>query len=139
MDTNKNCLEYRTNHDELIRGALSIDSVGRLKDHESSCDGCHQWVLRTGELTSLSADMPQFDVSEKLTQSILQAVESQRKVSVTGQYGLLIPVAAICVTGLLAVFPMETVEGMISTAIGLAGVLLVKMVISGAKTEDLVA
>ena len=86
----------------------------------------------------MTAQLPQFDVSEKITQNIMAAVEAERRLpAVTGQLGLLIPVSVAAVAGLVTLIPIDTMEGVLSTVISLAGLVVVKLLISGAKlTSD---
>jgi hypothetical protein len=139
MENDIECLDYRNLYEELQRGEVASE-VSELTDrHAAGCNACRQWTMQTKDMLSLAVAIPQFDVSEQLTQNILSAVEGERKLRVVaGQYGLLLPVAVICLAGMITVFPIDTLEGVLSTGLSLAGLLLIKTAINGAGTKEMV-
>ncbi len=101
------------------------------KKHADSCVACHKWAFEMESLLDMSAALPQFDVPEALTQQILAAVETERKMPRMSQYPLVLPLSIIGAAALLTVLPFDSLEGMLSWGIGLAAMVLLKGLLSG--------
>lgn len=139
MDIEADCLNYRERYDALSGGLLEESAAEPLRRHVRGCQSCRTWAAETDEMISMSVSLPMFDVPEQLTQRVLQSIEAERKLPLLGQYNLLVPVAVVGIASVVAVFPMDTLEGFLSTAIGLGGLFLVKLLITGVKSEELLS
>jgi hypothetical protein len=133
------CEKYRSLYDDQRDGLLNEELSEALKLHGSACHRCSAWAHQTADVVDSVATLPLFDVSEHLTQSILNAVASEPKRAFSSSYGLLVPAAVICTAGMVALFPLDSMEGMISTALSFAGLWLVKLLISSSSSEQTVA
>jgi len=115
--------------DECTKYRLDFDRL-QIADpaHEAQCSSCRVWTAQTQSILDVAAAMPQFDVSEALTQRILESVEAEAK-RPRVEFGLLLPAAFAAGVALFTMAPVESVEGMLSWAIGLAGVVLLKAIV----------
>jgi hypothetical protein len=124
------CITFRKQADDP-------DGIAPFQKHMEACDGCKRWHRQNEELGAIVNAMPQFDVSEALTQQILSAVEAQPRRHFAA--GLLAPLAvgagAICLT----LMPIDTAEGLLSTAVAVAGLYLIRLVVKSAPHEESVA
>ncbi len=139
MDDKEECKEFRQQFDEVGDGALPIYRTASIANHASICADCSVWKSQMVDILAMTSGLPQFDVSEHLTQSIMATVAAERKLPLATNFGLMLPLGVFCAAGLVAVFPIDTVEGILSTALSLVGVYAVKLMICGDKTEELVA
>lgn len=124
------CIIFRKQADEP-------DGVSKFQKHIESCDGCKQWHRQNEELGAMVNAMPQFDVSEGLTQRILAEVQGQPRRHFAG--ALLAPLAVAAAAVTCAWMPLDTVEGLLSTAVGIAGLYFIRVVVKAAPHEELVA
>ena len=138
MESTNRCDEFRGNY-EVLRDPVSLidaDLRKRLESHVLECSSCQRYKAQSDEIVAMSAQLPQFDVSEQITQNIMAAVESERSMPVAGHYGLLLPVGVACIAAAITVLPLDSWEGLASTAIGVVGLVLLKMLISKGQPEE---
>ncbi len=121
---------------------IAHDQSGTLVDgepamqHVENCSSCQVWKSQTTDIVNVARVLPQFDVSESLTQSILRSVEKESKVS---QHRLVWVVYAAAVSlflfTMLFVDAYESVWGIGSWVVGLATMVVLKMLITEPKKE----
>lgn len=126
---NENCKTYRMNYDDLRDGLVSAAEAQKLTAHRDQCHGCQAWQAQTDSLIDMSSAMPQFDVSEALTQRILASVDTQRRQSPV-ETGYLIPLAVVAAAMSLTVLPLDSIDGLFSWGIGLGGLFVLKAFVS---------
>lgn len=124
------CITFRKQADDP-------DGISTFQKHMESCDGCKQWHRHNEELGAIVSAMPQFDVSEALTQQILAAVDKQPKRNLA--HALLAPLAVAAAAVCCTLMPIDTLEGLLSTAVGFGGLYLIRLVVKSAPHEELVA
>ncbi len=105
-------------------------------DHVETCSSCRKWLIQTTDLVNMAQALPQFDVSEGLTQSIMRSVEQEDKAK---QYRLswLVYGAAISLFFYVTLFVdgYESVWGLGSWVVGLATMVVLKLLIAEPKRE----
>ena len=138
MESNNSCDEFRGNYEALRDPSSLIDADlrKRLDNHVAECASCQRYKVQSDDIVAMSAQLPQFDVSEQITQNIMAAVGSERRTPAAGHYGLLIPVGVACIAAAITVLPVDSWEGLASTAVGVVGLVLLKMLISNVQPEE---
>lgn len=138
MGLSKDCLEFRRNRDALSSnaGELAGAEQTRLSSHAEACAGCAKWMVEVDDIAAFSAALPQFDVSEQLTQSIMANVAKEAKHRLSPSQVLLVPVAVVCVAAGLTVMPIDSLEGMLSTALSLVVLAALRSLFLAAKTDE---
>ena len=132
------CHEYRDSFDELNDqlAPMSAQRQSALTAHGKQCTSCASWREQTEQLIDMAEAMPQFDVSEALTQRILTAVELERTVRAGSTTPYLVPLAAVTAILLFAWIPFETVDGVVSWVLGAAGLAGLKLLITTPGAAD---
>lgn len=124
MKTNTN----KSNEESCLRLREELEPDARpsaeQEEHLAACGDCAAYMADTAAIVELARAMPQFDVSEELTQSILKATRQGRSKQSDTMAG------AVVVLGFLFfLFSIETWEttwGILSWLIGLAAMVIFK-------------
>lgn len=125
------CTRYRHAFDECRDEAWA-------DEHKRGCQVCSAWTAQSVQIMDLAADMPQFDVSEALTQRILNAVELERAVA-PHRVPLYIWPSAVLLAGLLlTAVPYETMDGLLSWVCGIGALGVVQFLVSTKSGEQAV-
>lgn len=127
------CIQVR----ELIefgteRGTLDTMSKAKVDEHLLGCLSCQTWAQQTESLVNMAAALPQFDVSEALTQNIMSSIQAEastRKSAVMPMVSAIATVVALAV--LFYSFSFDNVYGLISWTIGLASMYLLQRLVCG--------
>mgnify|MGYP000585238808 CR=1 FL=1 len=133
MVSNDNCNEFRKSVDEFGIAALSAS----LGQHINDCVACARWQEENQSIVMMVDAMPQFDVSEQLTQRILTSLPRQSPSMISSTF--LIPAAVVGAAALGAVMPFESIEGLASSAVSLLALFMIHLLIKSARTEEMVA
>lgn len=120
------CKRYRQAFDECRDDAWA-------DEHKRQCQPCCTWVTQSIQIVQLTAEMPQFDVPEALTQRILTAVELEKNVARTAMPIYVWPSAALIAGVMLTALPYESAEGLLSWGCGLMALVVVKFLVCGNK------
>ncbi len=109
----------------------------RVSIHLQSCDRCQNWQAQTEEMVDMARLLPQFDVSERLTQSILAqvaVVESSKQ----QQLSWLVYAAAVALFLYVMLFvdAFESVWGIGSWIVGLGTMIGLKLLIAEPRKES---
>ena len=107
-----------------------------VSEHLKLCASCQSWQLQTEELVDMTRLLPQFDVSERLTQSILTQVAAVEK-SRQQQLGWIVYATAVVlfVYVMLFVDAFESVWGIGSWMLGLATMIGLKLLVAEPEKE----
>lgn len=150
MDESKHnkCDEVR----ELLMELVDSESMGIAPDkaateialvdgekasqHVENCSSCQTWKSQTIDILNVARALPQFDVSESLTQSILRSVETENKTS-QQRLAWVVYAAAVSLFLFLILFvdAYESVWGIGSWVVGLATMIVLKMLITEPQKE----
>jgi len=134
MESMEDCKNYKAKYDDLRGGALGSGEELQMNAHHEQCASCQAWRAQTDKLIDMSAAIPQFDVSEALTQRILVSVDAEHRKPAL-ESGYLIPLAVVAAAMSLTVLPLDSIDGLFSWAIGLAGLFVLKAIVSASPAE----
>lgn len=109
----------------------------RVSIHLQSCARCQNWQAQTEEMVDMARLLPQFDVSERLTQSILAqvaVVESSKQ----QQLSWIVYAAAVALFLYVMLFvdAFESVWGIGSWIVGLGTMMGLKLLIAEPRKES---
>ena len=109
----------------------------RVSIHLQSCARCQNWQAQTEEMVDMARLLPQFDVSERLTQSILAqvaVVESSKQ----QQLSWIVYAAAVALFLYVMLFvdAFESVWGIGSWIVGLGTMIGLKLLIAEPRKES---
>lgn len=140
----KDCEEFRLVACRVADDERDIEA-GLLKlynEHAGECKPCAAWKSHNDQIIELAVAMPQFDISEALTQKILSSVENEKQGIMPAIRSLpstlpSLPLGVIGMFLMVVILPFDTVEGAMSWACGLAGLVALKLLVSTTnKTEQ---
>ncbi len=129
-------LDKRLDPEEILsdRDDLQADT------HLRQCNDCEMWYTQTARIIETAKVMPQFDVSEQLTQSIMGSITAY---DTARQYPLAGVLKVLTVLGglwlLVMADPYETVWGVLSWMVGLVLLFGLKFLLSDSAGEELTA
>lgn len=121
------CLNLRRVADEPESGA-------QFHKHMEGCGACKQWHAQNQEIVSMVGALPQFDVSEALTQNVLAAVAAQPRKQAAPN--LMTPVALVAVAACFIVHPIDSLEGFLAGGIGMIGLYVIYLLVKSAPVEE---
>lgn len=130
--TKSTCTEYRA----FFEPGSSTEMPAALRTHGEACSSCRIWERQVSDVTAMAKTMPQFDVPEALTQRILSAVDedSRRAAPLSGPAA--ITVAACALATLALVVPFESLESLGAWALGLGGIVALKLLVTNAQALE---
>lgn len=115
--------------------ALETDGE-RVADHMQKCMSCQDWHRQSTDMITMARSLPQFDVSERLTQNILSEVSAIERARPQQLKWLVYAVVlTVFVATVLIIDAAESVWGIGSWIVGLATMIGVKLLISDSKAE----
>lgn len=119
------------------KGTLDSSSKAKVDEHLLDCLSCQKWAQQTESMVSMASAMPQFDVSEALTQNIMSSIQSEvatRKSPTMSMVSVVSTFAALAI--LFYSFSFDNVYGLISWTIGLASMYLLQRLVCGGTAES---
>lgn len=140
-DTNtsgKNCSNFRVLFDRIADGDKSIDLAERNlhEAHGSSCTSCQIWKSQTMEVMDMTAVMPKFDVSEALTQRILNSVETEKTKVLSLERLPAAPLGIIAAIAVIMLLPAEGLQGALAWSVGVVGLVLLQVLLKSASATE---
>lgn len=138
-DSNKcHCNEFQVLIDRKQDGLdlISEQEQAFIDEHGNSCISCQQWLTQTAEITNLAMSLPQFDIPEALTQSILRSVNNERKLSSSFERISWVPLSVVALLSIVLTMPLDSWSGLLSWFIGFAGVYGLKILLNSANTQE---
>jgi hypothetical protein len=140
-DTNKsgiNCADFRALFDRIADGDKGVNSteLNAYEGHKDHCAACRSWKAQTVDLMDLASGLPNFDVSEALTQRILTSVENEQRKVVSLEH---LPAAPLCIVAavtLILLLPVEGLQGALSWFVSLMGLGLLQALLKSASVSE---
>lgn len=135
MDT---CTQVR----ELIefgsaKGALDSSDKEKVDEHLLGCLSCQTWAQQTESLVNMAMAMPQFDVSEALTQNIMSSIQAEASTRKSLAMPIISTVSTLVALAILFYSSsFDNVYGLISWTIGLACMYLLQRLVCGGTTVE---
>ncbi|HIA54682.1 MAG TPA: hypothetical protein EYN91_21785 [Candidatus Melainabacteria bacterium] len=123
---------------DILSSSLPREATDASVDtHLKACTSCSAWSTQMREIETVAASMPQFDVSEALTQNILKAVESE-PAQLGSSYWQSVAIWVLCsvATGFMAFETAENAQGLAAWAIGLGIVYGVYLLVGSSKEVE---
>lgn len=118
-------------------GDTALDAQAHM--HLKQCASCSTWSQQVNEIAAVALNMPQYDVSEAMTQRIVSAIDAEPT------YGRALGgVSAVQIVFGLAMFAFmlfeaaEDINGVISWSIGLAIVYGISLLVSSNREVETV-
>ena len=138
------CMEARETL-TLARDAAGVSSgsdapkEGRAQAHLKDCNSCNVWSQQVSEIVAMASSMPQFDVSEALTQNIMKAVDSEPalQTSVLSGANMFQTLFGLAVVAIMMLEAAEDLNGLIAWAIGLGVVYSISLLVRSNKEAEL--
>lgn len=131
----RNLLDKRLDHDCV----LSDQEDGLVDAHLEMCTACSAWYRHTASIIETAKVMPQFDVSESLTQNILSSIANEEIQGQRNWSWLMYGAVFVAMWFLLIVDDAESIWGMGSWLFGfltLAGLKF--LVVDSGKKQQVV-
>jgi hypothetical protein len=134
-DANKfDCLTFK----KLFEGSecgqvLSPQDQSRLDLHAGNCGSCSRLLKHHTEIVELAKHMPQFDVSEGLTQKILDSIEKQ---NTPGVQTSLLPLGLVASVVFLVFVPFDTWQSLYGWGAGILGLIILQLLMKTANTQE---
>ncbi len=128
------CKSFRSAIEAKLDSGGRLAELVKLSEHRlllNSCASCADWCRQTNDLLSAAAVLPQFDVSEALTQRILSAVQAERQSSVTAKEIVLTAAVLGLAVAFVALESFESISGLLAWFAGVAAVAVLKVLLSG--------
>jgi hypothetical protein len=104
-----------------------------MLEHSAQCASCSAWQKQNDAVISLASAMPQFDVSEGLTQKILSAVEKE---NTPGMEVSLLPISIAAGLAFLVFVPFDSAQSLFSWGIGLLSLFVFYMLMKLASSKE---
>jgi hypothetical protein len=128
------CAEFRSLYsDDEIGAMLSVEQRTLLNNHRNICAKCEAWCNQHLELIQLAESLPQFDVSEGLTQRILGSVEKQ---STPGLESSLLPLGVVAAVAAFVLVPVDSLQGLYGWGAGILGLWCLQLLMKSAATNE---
>jgi hypothetical protein len=81
-----------------------------LQQHGENCANCRVWTKQMNSIVNDIGQIPQFDVSEALTQKVLAGITQERKSHAIKEW-IVLPASLIVCAAVCFVAPLDSVEG----------------------------
>lgn len=119
----------------LTRSSIEVDGEP-IKVHLENCISCQTWRSQTDQIIDMTRTLPQFNVSENLTQSILEQVSVVEKTQ-HQQLAWLVYAMAVCTFLYIMLFvdAFESFWGLGSWLLGLATMIGLNLLVAEPKKE----
>lgn len=128
------CQSFRTLFEKLeFADSLTEQENLAYEQHFANCSACSSWSKQHSAILELSAAMPQFDVSEGLTQRIISSLEKSSTPAVETS---LLPLCLLAVLAFLVLVPFDSLQGICVWGLGVLGLILFQALIQAANTQE---
>ena len=143
MDTGQedfDCSKFRMHYERKECGELvsAIDSAqGEL--HVSKCSNCAALLKQNEIISEMTLNLPQFDVSENLTQRIMQSVNIQQQNqggAISSRSDLLLPLGGAASLMFVLLMPADSMQGWLAWGMGLLGLLGLQLLVQASGSEE---
>lgn len=127
------CRSFRNLFEKQDLG-LSLSEIEKeCLAHTEDCQACLSWSRQHNQILDLAAGLPQFDVSEGLTQKILAGLEKEKTPAAEISF---LPMQIAAVASVFLLFPVDSIQTIMGWTAGLAGLLALKLIMSTAESKE---
>lgn len=128
------CLSYTRLFEKIETGEnLSPAETQACENHQRICRKCDAWRKQHLSIAQLAIDMPQFDVSEGLTQKILGSIEKE---STPGVETSIVPLAVAATFAFILLIPFDSIQSLYGWGAGILGLVILQMLINTANSKE---
>jgi len=128
------CAEFRSLFsDDEVSSSLAAEQRLLLNTHQNSCAACDSWCKQHADLIQLAETLPQFDVSEGLTQRILDSVGKQ---ATPGLETSLLPIGLVAAVAAFVLVPVDSLQGLYGWGAGILGLWALQLLMKSASTSE---
>lgn len=128
-----NCLSFRNAFEKQDLGLLLSEIENESLAHTKDCQACLAWSRQHAQILDLASGLPQFDVSEGLTQKILAGLEKQKSPAAEISF---LPMQIAAVASVILLFPIDSIQTIMGWTAGLAGLFALKLIMSTADSKE---
>lgn len=134
-EDNFNCNDYREYYAQRESGELTGENASlRASEHVEKCSDCSAYLKQHEMLLQASANLPLFDVSEKLTQNILLSIETQQR-----KFDLLLPIGVATALIFFVLLPIDSLQGWLAWGLGLIGLAGLQQLLKSSDLSEMVS
>lgn len=134
IDDDTGCRNFRSLCEKQECGfELASAETNLLLEHKKLCSACSAWQAQHERIEEFAQFLPQFDVSEGLTQKILSEMEKETLPAVQTPYLPLLIAASVSV---ILLFPFDSMQSIIGWTAGIAGLAALKTFMSVAEGKE---
>jgi hypothetical protein len=134
-DSNEcNCLTFKKLFEAWQCGqTLSVSEQSRFDLHRQNCLSCSTWLSQHAEIAEMSRHLPQFDVSEGLTQKIMDSIEKQ---SLPGVQLSLLPIGLASCLVFFVMVPFDSWQSLYGWGAGIMGLVALQLLMKTANKQE---
>lgn len=104
-----------------------------MSQHEAECKACRSLKKQHLQITEMAASFPQFDISEGLTQKILQGIEKESSPGIRTSF---LPLGVATSLAVLLLVPFDSVQNLLGWGAGLLGLVSLQLLMKTANTRE---
>lgn len=135
-DTKNDCNEFADLFEKKDGGqALSSQEQSAFDAHKTACKPCSIWLGQHEKISDMAMMMPQFDVSEGLTQKILDSVNTETTPGLGLGHSLL-PYGMAAAVFFFVLVPLDSWQSVFGWGAGLLGLFAFQVLMNTANTQE---
>lgn len=128
------CLTFRKLYESGECGhSLSASEQNSFDLHKSNCKSCSGFCLQHEEIAGCAGGLPQFDVSEGLTQRILDSIERQSTPRVETS---ILPIGLAACVAFFVMVPFDSLQSLYGWGAGILGLFLLQLLMRTANSQE---
>lgn len=113
--------------------SLSREKTDLMSEHESNCKACAGLRKQHRQIIEMAANFPQFDISEGLTQRILESLDKE---SSPGLRTSFLPIGIATTVAVVMLVPFDSVQSLLGWGAGLLGLVSLEVLMKTANTRE---
>ena len=115
--------------------SLSSQEQSSFDAHKLDCKPCSIWLSQHNQISDMAMSMPQFDVSEGLTQKILDSVHTEKTPGL-GLETSLMPLSLATAAVFLVLIPFDSWQSVYGWGAGIAGLFALQLLMNAANKQE---
>ena len=115
---------------------LNSNQKSMFDKHSQECKSCSAVLIQHSGILEIASSLPQFDVSEGLTQKILEKVEKQ---STPGIETSLLPIGIFAAFLYFILLPFDSLQSVLGWGASLIGLFCLQMLMQSANSQETIS
>ncbi len=115
---------------------LNSSQKAMFDQHSQECKSCLAILTQHSNIIEMASSLPQFDVSEGLTQKILEKVEKQ---STPGIETSLLPIGVFAAFLYFILLPFDSLQSVLGWGASLVGLFGLQMLMQSANSQETIS